>query len=191
MKTFMVGLTEEEHAAIHRTTPVGDCQRHSAKDHLCRHKTTSTTVRPPLNSSHEARFDSILRRAAACFLSNPGRGGGIGAPNIIFILTDDQGYGDVSHLNPKGRIPTPNVDRLAREGMTFTDAHSSSAVCTPTRYGLLTGRYAWRSRLKSGVLGGLSPRLIEPDRMTVASLLRSQGYRTAAMANGISAWTGW
>lgn len=102
-------------------------------------------------------------------------------PNLVYFLTDDHGYGDVSHLNPRSRIPTPNLDRLAREGMTFTDAHSGSAVCTPTRYGLLTGRYAWRSRLKSGVLGGLSPRLIEPDRMTVASLLRSQGYRTAAI----------
>ncbi|HVR35550.1 MAG TPA: sulfatase-like hydrolase/transferase, partial [Methylomirabilota bacterium] len=91
------------------------------------------------------------------------------SPNIVFILTDDQGYGDVSRLNPQGRIPTPHIDRLAKEGMTFTDAHSGSSVCTPTRYGLLTGRYAWRSRLKRGVLGGLSPRLIEPDRMTVAS----------------------
>lgn len=102
-------------------------------------------------------------------------------PNILYILTDDQGYGDVSHLNPQGRIPTPGIDRLAREGMAFTDAHSGSAVCTPTRYGILTGRYAWRSKLKRGVLGGLSPRLIEPDRMTVASFLESQGYRTAAI----------
>lgn len=126
---------------------------------------------------------SILFCAALLLASCPilGAAEASARPNIIFILTDDQGYGDVSHLNPKGRIPTPNVDRLAREGMTFTDAHSGSAVCTPTRYGLLTGRYAWRSRLKSGVLGGLSPRLIEPDRMTVASLLRSQGYRTAAI----------
>lgn len=101
-------------------------------------------------------------------------------PNVIVILTDDQGYGDVSHLNPRGRIATPHIDRLAREGMTFTDAHSGSAVCTPTRYGLLTGRYAWRTRLKEGVLGGLSPTLLEPGRMTVASLLRTQGYHAAA-----------
>jgi arylsulfatase A-like enzyme len=101
-------------------------------------------------------------------------------PNIVFILTDDQGYGDVSRLNPQGRIPTPHIDRLANEGMTFTDAHSGSSVCTPTRYGILTGRYAWRSRLKRGVLGGLSPRLIDPDRMTVASMLSEQGYHTAA-----------
>lgn len=80
-----------------------------------------------------------------------------------------------------GKIPTPHIDRLAAEGMRFTDAHSSSSVCSPTRYGLLTGRYNWRSKLKRGVLGGLSPRLIEPGRMTVASLLKGQGYRTACV----------
>ena len=102
-------------------------------------------------------------------------------PNIVYILCDDLGYGDVSILNPAGKIPTPHMDRVAREGIAFTDAHSGSAVCTPTRYGVLTGRYAWRSRLKNGVLGGLSPRLIEPGRMTVASLLKAQGYHTAAI----------
>jgi arylsulfatase A-like enzyme len=80
-----------------------------------------------------------------------------------------------------GKIPTPNIDRLAAAGMRFTDAHTSSSVCSPTRYGLLTGRYNWRSKLKRGVLGGLSPRLIEPGRMTVASLLKEQGYRTACV----------
>lgn len=84
-------------------------------------------------------------------------------------------------LNPDGKIPTPHLDRLAAQGMTFTDAHSPSAVCSPTRYGLLTGRYAWRSKLKSGVLGGLSPRLIEPGRLTVAQLLKDHGYHTAAV----------
>ena len=73
-------------------------------------------------------------------------------PNIIFIMADDMGYGDVQSLNLQSTIPTPNLDRLAREGMTFTDAHSPSAVCTPTRYGVLTGRYCWRSNLKRGVL---------------------------------------
>jgi arylsulfatase A-like enzyme len=102
-------------------------------------------------------------------------------PNIVYILCDDLGYGDVSCMNPAGKIKTPHLDRIAREGILFTDAHSGSAVCTPTRYGVLTGRYAWRSRLKSGVLGGLSPRLIEPGRMTVASLLKAQGYHTAAI----------
>src|SRR5688572_15796218 len=103
------------------------------------------------------------------------------APNIIFILCDDLGYGDVKCFNPKGKIPTPNLDRLAAEGMRFTDAHTGSAVCTPTRYGLLTGRYSWRSRLQNGVLGGLSPRLIETDRLTVASLLKQHGYHTACV----------
>src|SRR3979490_323968 len=76
-------------------------------------------------------------------------------PNIVFILCDDLGYGDVRCLNPEGKIATPNMDRLAARGIAFTDAHTSSAVCTPTRYGVLTGRYNWRSRLQSGVLGGL------------------------------------
>lgn len=102
-------------------------------------------------------------------------------PNIIFILADDLGYGDVRCFNPEGKIATPQLDRLAAEGMKFTDAHTSSSVCTPTRYGLLTGRYNWRSRLKNGVLGGLSPRLIEPGRLTVAEMLRQQGYFTAAV----------
>jgi arylsulfatase A-like enzyme len=102
-------------------------------------------------------------------------------PNIVFILCDDLGCGDVQCLNRAGKIPTPNIDKLASAGMIFTDAHSSSAVCSPTRYGLLTGRYNWRSRLQSGVLGGMSPALIEPGRLTVASLLKQHGYHTAAI----------
>jgi arylsulfatase A-like enzyme len=102
-------------------------------------------------------------------------------PNIVVILADDLGYGDVQSFNPAGKIPTPHIDALAHAGTIFTDAHSPSAVCSPTRYGLVTGRYAWRSRLKSGVLGGLSPRLIEPNRLTVAQLLRDSGYHTACI----------
>ena len=71
-------------------------------------------------------------------------------PNIIWIMADDMGYGDVACQNPDSKIPTPNLDKLALEGMRFTDAHAPSAVCTPTRYGVLTGRYCWRSRLKRG-----------------------------------------
>src|SRR6476660_2676652 len=93
------------------------------------------------------------------------------APSIVYILCDDLGYGDVRCLNPEGRIATPNMDRIATGGMKFTDAHSSSAVCTPTRYSILTGRYNWRSRMKMGVLNGYSPRLIEPGRTTVAAFL--------------------
>ncbi len=99
-------------------------------------------------------------------------------PNIIVIYTDDQGYGDVSALNPESKFETPNLDRLAREGMIFTDAHSSDTVCTPSRYGLLTGRYSWRTELKRGVFGAERPCLIPDDRLTLASLLRKQGYRT-------------
>jgi arylsulfatase A len=97
-------------------------------------------------------------------------------PNIIIILADDMGYGDVQALNPDSKVPTPNLNRLAAEGMKFTDAHTPSAVCTPTRYGLITGRYCWRSPLKRGVLTGYSSPLIEPDRPTVASFLKGQGY---------------
>lgn len=102
-------------------------------------------------------------------------------PNIVLILADDMGWGDPGCYNPQSKIPTPNIDQLAAQGVRFTDAHSPSAVCTPTRYGLLTGRYAWRTSLKSGVLQGYDPLLIEPGRMTLASLLKSQGYRTGAI----------
>lgn len=100
-------------------------------------------------------------------------------PNIVVFLADDLGYADTAVYG--GKIATPHIDALARDGMRFTDAHTTSSVCTPTRYGFLTGRYNWRSRLKSGVLGGLSPRLIEPGRMTIASLLQARGYHTACV----------
>lgn len=109
-------------------------------------------------------------------------------PNIVYVLADDMGFGDVSCFNPGAAWKTPHIDRLAAEGMMFTDAHSGSAVCTPTRYGVLTGRYAWRSRLKRGVLGGSSKHLIDPDRMTVASLLRQHGYRTACIGKWHLGW---
>lgn len=101
-------------------------------------------------------------------------------PNIVVILCDDLGSGDVSAYNPASKTPTPRMDGLARQGVRFLDAHSPSGVCTPTRYGLLTGRYCWRTRLKSGVLNGLSPALIEPGRDTLASVLKRHGYRTGA-----------
>lgn len=102
-------------------------------------------------------------------------------PNIVYILADDLGYGDVSCLNPDSKIRTPHMDRAAAEGMVFTDAHSNSAVCTPTRYGVLTGRYCFRSRLKQGVLFGYDDPLIEPGRTTVASHLKTNGYHTACI----------
>lgn len=102
-------------------------------------------------------------------------------PNIIYMLADDLGYGDLSAYQPQGKIRTPHIDRLAAQGMRFTDAHSPSGVCTPTRYALLTGRYPWRSLLPVGVLRGYSRPLIEADRPTVASLLQSKGYQTAVI----------
>ena len=104
----------------------------------------------------------------------------IPAPNIVVIFADDMGYGDVSALNPDSRIQTPNLDDMAKDGMVFTDAHTSSSVCTPSRYGLLTGRYNWRTRLKKSVLwnyrGGS---LMDPKRLNLASLLKGAGYNTA------------
>ncbi len=100
-------------------------------------------------------------------------------PNIIYILADDLGWGDLHVYNEQSQIPTPHADRLASQGMRFLDMHSPSAVCTPTRYGILTGRYCWRTRLKNGVLWGYDTNLIESGRMTVASLLKSRGYHTA------------
>ncbi len=112
-----------------------------------------------------------------------------GKPNIVYILADDLGYGDLGCYNADSKIPTPNLDRLAKQGMRFTDAHSGSSVCTPTRYGILTGQYAWRSRMKRGVLGPWAKPLIDADRMTVASLLKKQGYRTGAIGKWHLGWT--
>jgi arylsulfatase A len=105
-------------------------------------------------------------------------------PNIVYILADDMGWGDLECFNPHSAVPTPNANALAQSGMRFTDMHSPSSVCTPTRYGILTGRYSWRSSLKKGVLNGYSPNLIEPGRLTVPALLKSRGYYTA----GVGKW---
>lgn len=109
-------------------------------------------------------------------------------PNIVFILADDMGYGDVSYFDNNSKLKTENLDRMAQEGVVFTDAHSSSSVSTPTRYGILTGRYNWRSTLKNNVLYGYDKALIPADRETMASMLRKNGYTTA----GIGKWhLGW
>jgi arylsulfatase A-like enzyme len=101
-------------------------------------------------------------------------------PNIVYILCDDLGYGDIHGLNPlRGKIPTPRMDQLATQGMVFTNAHAGSSVCTPSRYGILTGRYGWRSRLQTFILGIYDPPLIAADRLTVPGLLRLHGYHTA------------
>ena len=109
-------------------------------------------------------------------------------PNVVYILADDLGYGDVSCLNGESKLDTGNIDRIAQKGMIFTDAHSGSAVCTPTRYGILTGRYCWRSQKKHGVLSGYSPHLIENGRLTAASMLKQRGYNTACIGKWHLGW---
>lgn len=100
-------------------------------------------------------------------------------PNIVVIFADDLGYGDLTCYNKASKAPTPHLDALAKDGIRFTDGHSNAAVCTPSRYGLLTGRYSWRTRLKSGVLNGFSPSLIAAERQTIADVAKLHGYQTA------------
>ena len=109
-------------------------------------------------------------------------------PNVIFVLADDLGIGDISPTNPDCKIKTPHLQKMADEGITFMDAHSSSAVCTPTRYGVLTGRYNWRSRLARGVLSGTSDHLIPADRATVGHLLQKVGYHTQMIGKWHLGW---
>lgn len=125
---------------------------------------------------------TVIRPAAFCLLLIVLAGGHLQSqemPNIVFIICDDLGYGDIHCLAPEtSKIPTPHADKLASEGMVFTDAHSGSSVCSPTRYGIMTGRYSWRTRLQKGVVTGYAPSLIADDRPTVARFLREQGYAT-------------
>ena len=110
-------------------------------------------------------------------------------PNIVVIYADDLGYGDVQCYNPeRGKIPTPHIDRLAKEGMRFTDAHSSSGVCSPSRYTILTGRYHWRTRLQSGIVGLWGAPVITPDRITIGSLAKQRGYKTACIGKWHLGW---
>ena len=111
-----------------------------------------------------------------------------GKPNIVVILADDMGIDSVAALNEKCGIPTPHLDRLLKQGMHFTDAHSGSAVCSPTRYGLLTGRYSWRSRLKRGIVGQWERPLIENDRLTLPGMLKQEGYSTACIGKWHLGW---
>ena len=129
-----------------------------------------------------------LRAAASPAPGNPASAPSAQRPNIVYILADDLGYGDLACQNPNSKIPTPNLDRLASQGVRFIDAHAPSSVCTPTRYSLLTGRYCWRSRLKGGVLGPWGATLIEPGRLTVPALLKEKGYRTACIGKWHLGW---
>lgn len=110
------------------------------------------------------------------------------SPNIILILADDLGYGDISAFNSKSKIQTPNIDNLSKNGIIFTDAHSSSALSTPSRYSILTGRYPWRTSLKEGVLNGYSPAMITPERHTIAQMLAEHGYNTACIGKWHLGW---
>ncbi|MGB1925298.1 MAG: sulfatase-like hydrolase/transferase, partial [Rubripirellula sp.] len=110
-------------------------------------------------------------------------------PNIVIIYADDLGLGDVQCYNPnRGKIPTPNIDQLAHQGMRFTDGHSSSGVCSPSRYTILTGRYHWRSRLQSGIVSLWGKPLITPDRVTLGSLAKQKGYHTACIGKWHLGW---
>ena len=109
-------------------------------------------------------------------------------PNIIIILADDLGYGDPQVYNSESKIPTPNIDKLAEMGMRFTDAHTPSSVCTPTRYGLLTGRYAWRTALKKSVLWAWDKPLIATDRFTFPKMLKVKNYNTACIGKWHLGW---
>lgn len=110
-------------------------------------------------------------------------------PNIIYILADDLGFGDVLAYNKYSKIPTPNIDRLASSGMKFNNAHSASAVCTPSRYSILTGNYPWRSGLKKGVLWAYDWPLIKKDQLTVGQFLKNNGYHTAIIGKWHLGWS--
>lgn len=109
-------------------------------------------------------------------------------PNVIFVLADDLGYGDISGLNHNSKINTPNIDKMCRNGIVFTDAHAVSALSTPSRYSILTGRYPWRTTLKEGVLGGYSHAMISPERKTIADMFSERGYNTACIGKWHLGW---
>ncbi len=141
----------------------------------------------PRKGAYLCRAVSFL--SALLVASSTACAAGPARPNILVILADDLGYGDVQCYNPqRGKIPTPNLDRLAAQGVRFTDGHSSSGVCSPSRYTLLTGRYHWRTRLQSGIVGPFGLPLIAPERPTIASLLKQNGYRTAAIGKWHLGW---
>jgi arylsulfatase A len=134
---------------------------------------------------------AICVAAALCTLThgvNAAPGKSTSKPNIVLILADDMGIDSVQALNDKSGIATPHLDALLKQGMHFTDAHSGSSVCSPTRYGVLTGRYSWRSSLKRGIVGQWKPPLIEEGRLTLPSMLKSRGYHTACIGKWHLGW---
>ncbi len=131
-----------------------------------------------------------IERLAALILIVGGFAGGVSAaerlPNVVILYADDFGYGDLGCQNPAAKIPTPHLDRLAREGTRFTDAHSSSGVCTPSRYALLHGRAHWRKF--HGIVNAFDQPILDPERLTLAELLRGKGYATAAIGKWHLGW---
>ncbi|WP_309722354.1 arylsulfatase [Armatimonas sp.] len=139
----------------------------------------------PLHRLHFALLFSLI----ACCACHAVAAQPLSKPNILVILADDLGYGDLHCYNPeRGKIPTPQIDKLASQGMRFTDGHSSSGVCSPSRYTLLTGRYHWRTKLQSGIVDMFGAPLIAPDRMTIGTLAQKQGYRTACIGKWHLGW---
>ena len=140
---------------------------------------------PPIRSS---RRDFLKKLGALSVAANVLPGAGMGKkpagtipaarPNVVFIMADDMGWGDVEAYNPDSLTPTPNIDRLAEEGVRFTDAHSCCALCSPTRYGILTGRFYWRTHKKHSLVMPYDPPVIPPERLTWARFMRRCGYRT-------------
>jgi arylsulfatase A len=135
-------------------------------------------------------FKTVSWVVVSCFLAMNLLSGARAAerPSVIFVMADDLGIGDVTPTNPNCKIQTPHLQKMADEGLTFLDAHTPSSVCTPTRYGLLTGRYNWRSRLARGVLSGTSEHLIPADRPTLGHLMRASGYHTAMIGKWHLGW---
>ena len=107
-------------------------------------------------------------------------------PNIVILYADDMGYGDLAIQNPDSKIPTPNLDRIAREGVRFTDAHSSSGICTPSRYAMLTGRYHWRKF--HGIVNAFGPSVFDRERLTLPKMLKEEGYQTACIGKWHLGW---
>lgn len=131
----------------------------------------------------------LIVASALCALAATAPAADSPTPNIVVILADDLGYGDVKCYNPeRGKIATPHIDRLASQGLRFTDGHSSSGVCSPSRYTLLTGRYHWRTRLQAGIVNVFGQPLIAPDRLTIAGLAKQHGYRTACIGKWHLGW---
>ena len=129
---------------------------------------------------------SLLALALSCGCSSGPQAEPPRLPNVVVLYADDLGYGDLGCYNPESRIATPHIDRLASEGMRFVDAHSSSGICTPSRYGLLTGRHHWRKFHE--IVESFGPPVIEPERLTVPEMMRMHGYRTACFGKWHLGW---